>query len=158
MKYFAILLISGLVSSFSWANSSDSICQLARSNGGGYYANHPFAKLILDTEVAEFYTFDNLIDALKFGGGDGKLKEFYSSRLESAKTQRVYARPSLQEAKSSAGTTEVLKINNSVFKNPRSSFKVKVEIRDFDDDYSGLFYLIHGYVIKDKAEYLCRVL
>lgn len=106
--------------------------------------------------------FSSSEEALNFKGYEGQWLELTKARLESSGRTLTFAVPKLEQAKKTAGGAFVYKISNKVYQSPESfklkSFELQAEFRDYDDDYSGLFFWTHGYVLHDKATFTCVVL
>jgi hypothetical protein len=138
-------------------------CELQKSTGSNF-RGAPFAKLIATPEVSQLYTFDSSTEAEDYQGPEGDRADLYKAKLESDGKNKTFALPSLEHTKKVAGSALVYKVASKVFQNPADfkgtgkTFELRAENRDYDDDYSGVFFWTHGYVVKDRATFTCVVL
>ncbi len=149
----------------SFATLLTAVCTVQNVEKENHFSEYRYAKVYLSDETSEFYNFTKLEEATAFEAPtDRDIREIYTGKLEEEMGRsRTYARPILEHARKTYGSATVMKVRNAVIKKQSelsagSVFGLEVEHRDYDSDYSGLFYWLNGYVVKAKGQFNCTVL
>ncbi len=140
------------------------VCQMIQDGKHHEFFTGGYTKLILNEATSELYYFETRDEAMGYTGADADSVFLYTGQMEEKwGSHRTYANPSLDAAKDSRGLATVYTLRNDVitkadkYRREYKNFDLKVERRDYDSDYDGVFFRLHGYVVKDKATYVCSL-
>lgn len=154
--FLSVFCVTLGFSSMADAQTS-AVCELSSRDEDSFFVQ-PFGKLLVGRGDSQLAFFDSREEAVNFRGADDANRSLVTYVLEETRGRdATFANPTLEEAKRRADGAMVFKIRNDILsgRNRAQQFDLKIEYRDYDDDYTGLFYLIHGYVVHSRAKYRC---